>query len=90
MTAKIAIPTEVLHALQQQPRKGVAVEDESTHTQYVILPLDTYRQFESFVYDANEPDPTEFMPLAHEAFAEDWNAPGMEVYDTYDEHHRAS
>jgi hypothetical protein len=28
-----------------------------------------------------EPDPLEFMALAHDAFKEDWDAPGMEAYD---------
>jgi hypothetical protein len=34
----------------------------------------------------SESDGDEFLPHAHEAFAEDWDAPGMEAYDDYDGH----
>jgi hypothetical protein len=31
--------------------------------------------------DDGETDPNEFLPLIHEALKDDWDAPGMEVYD---------
>ena len=34
----------------------------------------------------DEFDPNEFMPLVHEALADDIDAPGMELYDNYDAH----
>ena len=31
----------------------------------------------------DQPDADESLPHAHEAFAEDWDAPGMEAYEDY-------
>ena len=90
MTPKITLTDDVRRSLQDHPTQGAVVEDESTHIQYVLLPIDTYQQVESLIYDASEPDPNEFLPLAHQAFADAWDAPGMEAYDDYDRHKPAS
>lgn len=90
MTPRITINEEVRRSLQEHPSKGVPVEDDSTHVQYVLVPIDTYQKVESLIYDASEPDPDEFLPLAHEALSDDWDAPGMEAYDDYDSHKPAS
>jgi hypothetical protein len=34
--------------------------------------------------DSDEDLVAEFMALAHDAFADDWNAPGMDAYDELD------
>ena len=90
MAAKISLTDEVRRSMQMHPAKGVEVEDENTQKQYVLLPIDAYRQVESLIYDTSEPDPNEFLPLVHQAFADDWNAPGMEAYDDYDRHKPSS
>ena len=36
--------------------------------------------------DEGELNPDELLPLAHEAFADIWDAPGMEAYENYDLH----
>jgi len=86
LTAKITLTDDVRRSLQEHPAQGVAVEDDSTHMQYVLLPIDTYQRVESLFYDASESDPNEFLPFAQQAFADDWEAPGMEAYDDYDSH----
>jgi len=40
------------------------------------------------LYDDSEPDVREFLPLAHDAFKDAWDAPGMEAYDDYDAHRK--
>ena len=52
----------------------------------MLLLQAVYERVEPLIYDASDPDPNEFMPLAHEAFDEDWNAPGMKAYEDYDRH----
>ena len=51
--------------------------------EYVLLPAVTYQKVEALINGADF-DPNEFMPLVHEALAEDLDAPGMELYDDYD------
>jgi hypothetical protein len=62
-------------------------------TKYVLLPLHQYEQMQRLyeqmqrlAYDDSDPHPDEFLALAHEAFADDWDAPGMDDYQDYDRH----
>lgn len=68
-------------ALSEHPGQPVFVVDDATNESYVLVPAEKYKQLEDSSYDDSEPDPDEFLPLVAEAFAEDWNAPGMELYD---------
>jgi len=83
MTPKIS--KEQREALQREPGKPITVEDDQAQAFYVLLPLDTYQKVQALV-SGDEFDSDEFMPLVHEALADDIDAPGMELYDNYDEH----
>ena len=83
MTPKLS--DEQREALKKQQGQPVKVEDDQTHMHYVLLPLDTSEKVHALISDA-EFQPDEFMPLVHEALADDIDAPGMELYDNYDAH----
>jgi hypothetical protein len=76
---------EQRQAIQQQPGVPVCVVDEATNTKAWLLPDETYQKVRS-LFGQDEFNPDEFLPLAHEAFADVWDAPGMEAYDDYDSH----
>lgn len=75
---------EMRQALADHPHEPVLVVDNATQQEYVLVPADAYQRIQALLYDDTDPDPDEFLPLAHEAFEEDWDAPGMEVYDKMD------
>jgi len=75
-------------AVQQHPNQAIEVVDGVTQEQYVLLPAATYKKVQALF--AGDYDPDEFMPLVHDALAEDLNAPGMELYDDYDAHRSKS
>jgi hypothetical protein len=75
---------DMRQALADQQGQPVYVVDPATQQTYVLLPADAYQKVQALIYDDGEPNVAEFMPLAHDAFADDWNAPGMEAYDQLD------
>jgi len=77
---------EMRKAVEEHPDRPVYVLDRETHTRYVLLPADTYERVRALLYDDSGATPDEFLPLAHEAFQEDWDAPGMDQYQDYDSH----
>ncbi len=79
------LSNEQREALQKEPGKPITVEDDQAQALYVLLPFDTYQKVQALV-GGEEFDPNEFMPLVHEALADDIDAPGMELYDDYDAH----
>jgi hypothetical protein len=76
---------EQREAIRQHPHEPVQVVDALTQDRYVLLPFDEFQKVQALI-DAGEFDPDEFMPLVHQALAEDLDAPGMELYDDYDAH----
>jgi hypothetical protein len=78
----IQMTPELRQAIAENPHQAVRVIDELTRQDYVLLPADEFEKGRAFLYDDSQPDPTEFLPLAHEAFKEAWDAPGMDAYDT--------
>jgi hypothetical protein len=72
---------EMRQAISQHPECPVHVVDTVTQTKYVLLPDETYERVRALVMEDDDPDPDDFLPLAHEAFAEAWDAPGMDQYD---------
>jgi len=77
---------EMRKAVEEHPDRPVYVLDGETRTRYVLLPADTYERVRALLYDDRDTIPDEFLPLAHEAFEEDWDAPGMDQYQDYDTH----
>jgi hypothetical protein len=84
----LKLTDEMREAVQQRSGRPVAVEDEQTHLQYVLLPLTVYEQLQSRfadeLFDAS--DAAAAQSLA--AGAAGWDDPGMSVYDDYDAHRR--
>lgn len=75
---------EQRQALAQQPGEPLPVEDPDTHEKWVLVKMHLFQQMQQAIgYDASEPDPREFAPMMHHVLKEDWDAPGMEVYDNY-------
>lgn len=83
MTPKIAIDDQTWRQLQQA---GELKVEDAHGVPLVLMTVDARKELEQVVYDATEPDADEFLPLAHEALAEAWDAPGMDAYDDYDSH----
>ena len=81
---------EMRQALSEHPEQPLVVLDAATQKSYVLVPVGVYQKVQALLFDAGEPNPDEFMPLAHEAFQKDWDAPGMELYDDYDRHRQSS
>jgi len=72
---------EMRQAIAENPRQAVYVVDDLTRQTYVLLPADEFEKVQALLYDDTEPDPSEFLPLVHEAFKDAWDAPGMDAYD---------
>jgi hypothetical protein len=77
---------EMREAVRKNPQRPIEVEDDQTRVRYVLIARDEFHRLPLGLYDDSEPNPDEFLPLAHEALAEDWDAPGMELYENYEEH----
>jgi len=75
-------------AIAAHPGQPLLVEDSTTKATYVLIPESTYQRVQPLLYDDSEPDVREFLPLAHDAFKDAWDAPGMEAYDDYDAHRK--
>ena len=75
---------EIHDALNAQPGQPLLVEDPATRATYFLVPEAVFQRVQPLLYDDSEPDVNEFLPLAHQAFQKDWDAPGMELYDDYD------
>lgn len=83
MTPQIPIDDQTLQQLQQVGEMRVA----DTHgVPLVLMTVDAREDLQRLIYDTSAPAMGEFLPLAHEAFAGAWDAPGMEAYDDYDSH----
>lgn len=74
MTPKIS--EDLAEAASQQDRP-LMVTDAAGKV-FVVM---TEQQFRQHVYDDGEFQVSDAYPAAEAAFAEGWNAPGMEVYD---------
>ncbi len=80
------LTSEMRDAIREHPDLPIWVSDPETQAKYVLLPAHTYEQIRDLLYDDTETDLDELLPLAHEAFRDDWDAQGMELYDDYDAH----
>ena len=82
MTPKLS--DELRQALSQLPvDQPLRVEDDATHTPYVLIRMDVFERMQGIVYDDGDPDPREFYPSFLAAVGEDIDAPGMELYNDY-------
>lgn len=84
MTSKTKLTNEMREALRAHPRQPVQVEDEQTHAQYVLLPLEVYQRVRSIV--AEEFDIADTYAAQDESLAKVWDDPELDVYDNYDAH----
>ena len=80
------ITPEMQEALAANPNQPLYVLDASIGKSYVLIAATTFEKVQPLIYDASEADVSELLPLAQQALASDWDAPGMELYDDYDKH----
>jgi hypothetical protein len=74
-----------------QDGQAVGVTDPQTGESYVILPRQVYERVVGLLYDDTKVGDDELrLLLARSAEANDWDEPGMEAYDRYDEERRRS
>ena len=66
-----------------QTRQPVQVEDEQTHRQYVLLPLEVYQRVRS-IFRNDEFDISDTYAAQDEALAKVWDDPELDVYDNHD------
>jgi len=72
MTPKLT--DEMREALQDETRQPVQVEDEQTHKQYVLLPVEVYQRVRSIVRN-DEFDISDAYAAQDEALAIVWDDP---------------
>lgn len=76
---------EQREAIRQHPGVPICVVDAETGAKYALVQAEAFQKVQA-LFAGDEFDPDEFMPLVHEALAEDIDAPGMELYDDYEAH----
>jgi hypothetical protein len=81
MTPKLT--DEMREALHDTTRQPVQVEDEQTHRQYVLLPLEVYRRVQS-IFRNDEFDISDTYAAQDEALAMVWADPELDIYDNDD------
>ena len=84
MTPKLT--DEMREALRDKSRQPVQVEDEQTHTRYVLLPLDVYQRVRMIFEE--DFDISDTYAAQDEALAKVWDDPELDVYNDYDAHKR--
>ena len=58
--------------------------DPDVNAEFVVLRADQFDRVRR-LFDADDFDPREAMPLVWQAMKEDWEDPAMDVYDHYPE-----
>lgn len=86
MPPRISIDDSSLNALQQTGELHVL---SASGLPLVVMTASAHEQLQKLAYDAGAMDVDTLLPLAHEAFADAWNASGMDAYDDYDAHRSA-
>ena len=81
----ITLSPEQREAIRQHPGVPIYIVDTETGAKYALVQAEAFQKIQALLAGA-EFDPDEFMPLIHEALAEDIDAPGMELYDNYEAH----
>ncbi|MSR59463.1 MAG: hypothetical protein EXS05_17770 [Planctomycetaceae bacterium] len=88
MTPKLT--DEMRDELSRRIGEPLTVEDDQTHIQYVLLPLDVYERVRA-VFDDGTFDVAEtYAAQSQVAGAVGWDDPEMAVYDRYDLHRKSS
>ena len=87
MTPKLT--DEMRSALSQQAGQPVTVEDEQTHVNYVLLPLDVYLRVRDVLDDESFDITETYTAQSQVAGASGWDDPEMAVYDNYDLHRKS-
>jgi len=81
----IKLSPEQREAIRRHPGVPISVVDTETGAEYALVQAEAFQKVQSLLA-VGEFDPDEFLPLVHEAVAEDIDAPGMELYDDYEAH----
>jgi len=84
VAAKLSNIDEIRRALSESHGKPVEVEDDQTHTVYVMVTREEFLSRQQPIYDDSDPDPREFYGAFSAAVKDDIDAPGMEEYDSND------
>lgn len=81
---------EMRDELSRRVGEAVTVEDDRTHVQCALLPLDIYERIRA-VFDDGTFDIAETNAAQSQvAGAAGWDDPEMAVYDQYDRHRKPS
>ena len=81
----IKLSPEQREAIRQHPGVPISVVDTETGAKYALVQAEAFQKVQALLAGGAF-DPDEFLPLVHEALAEDIDAPGMELYDDYEAH----
>lgn len=82
----LKLTDEMREAVQQRAGRPVAVEDEQTRLQYVLLPLHVYQQLQSVFADETFDATDAYAAQSLTAGAAGWDDPEMSIYEDYDAH----
>ena len=80
---------EQREAIKRHPGVPICVVDTESGGKRAIIQAGAFQRVQALLA-GDEFDPDEFMPLVHEAVADDIDAPGMDLYDDYEPHRRKS
>jgi hypothetical protein len=71
-------------AISANPGQPLAMDDERTQTQYVLVRAELFRRLQQLAYDDSDVTPEEMLAAAARVFAEDddWDAPGMDDHNS--------
>lgn len=82
----LKLTDEMREALQRRVGYPIAVEDEQTQLQYVLLPLQLYQRLQSVFADAEFDVNDASAAQSRVAGMAGWDDPEMSIYDDYDAH----
>jgi len=77
------MPIQLLEALHSATGPLI-VTDEERQRSYILLPTEAFARLHGLLGN-DDFTAADLLPAALEATDSDWNAPGMEAYDRYDE-----
>ena len=79
----VTLTPEQLQAIAAHPDAPLEVVDPASSRKFILLRAEDYERLKALREE--ELQPPEAYPAIDRAFAEGWEAPGMDDYDRYEE-----